>query len=146
MTPRSTTQPSLALPLAAATAIALVTLPWDIQNHAHWQKVAWVPFTTGIVRPIDLVANATLYFPLGLAIPSASPRRKVALALVVALGMSTLLELAQVWSHSRFPSATDIVMNVVGSVAGALVATGAARRTTTPARPMPCPTSHDRSI
>ena len=133
-------QPSWALPLVAATVIGLVTLPWDLQNHAHWQKVAWVPFATGIVRPIDLVANATLYFPLGVVIPATSPWRKVALALLVALALSTLLELAQVWSHSRFPSATDVAMNVVGSVAGALVAARAARRDGVPERPMPCST------
>ena len=35
--------------------------------------------------------------------------------------LSASLELAQVWSHVRFPSATDVVMNVAGSVAGALI-------------------------
>jgi len=132
-------QPSWALPLVAAL-IALVTLPWDLQNHTHWQKVAWVPFATGIVRPIDLAANVLLYFPLGVAIPATSPRRRVALALFVALALSIFLELAQVWSHSRFPSATDVLMNVVGSVAGALVAARAARRDSMAERPMPCST------
>lgn len=140
MIPRLTIQPSWALPLVAATLIALVTLPADLQDHAHWQKVAWIPFATGVVRPIDLVANALLYFPLGVAIPTMSPWRKVALALFVALALSILLELIQVWSHSRFPSATDVLMNVVGSVAGALVAARAARRDSMPERPMPCST------
>jgi len=35
--------------------------------------------------------------------------------------LSASLGLAQVWSHVRFPSATDVVMNVAGSVAGALI-------------------------
>jgi hypothetical protein len=29
------------------------------------------------------------------------------------------MELAQVWSHDRFPSATDVVMNVAGCILGA---------------------------
>jgi hypothetical protein len=35
-----------------------------------------------------------------------------------------LLEFAQVWSHWRFPSATDLVMNVMGSIAGAAARRG----------------------
>jgi hypothetical protein len=51
--------------LAATTCVAVLTFPWDLQNHPHWQKVAWVPFLTGIVRPPDLLGNAALYFPFG---------------------------------------------------------------------------------
>jgi glycopeptide antibiotics resistance protein len=100
-------------------AIAAVTIPWDWQDHSHWNKVAWVPFRTGIVRPIDLLINVTLYFPLGFLLPSNSTRSRFATALVAGLMLSTLMELTQVWSHVRFPSATDSVMNVLGSLIGA---------------------------
>jgi glycopeptide antibiotics resistance protein len=100
-------------------AIAAVTFPWDWQDHSHWNKVAWVPFRTGIVRPIDLLINVTLFFPLGFLLPSNSTRSRFATALVAGLMLSTLMELTQVWSHVRFPSATDIVMNVLGSLIGA---------------------------
>jgi glycopeptide antibiotics resistance protein len=100
-------------------AIAAVTIPWDWQDHSHWNKVAWVPFRTGIVRPVDLLINVTLFFPLGFLLPSNSTRSRFATALVAGLMLSTLIELTQVWSHVRFPSATDIVMNVLGSLIGA---------------------------
>ena len=49
----------------ALLLIAAATFPWDFQDHPHWYKVAWLPFVTGIVRPIDLLLNAALYFPIG---------------------------------------------------------------------------------
>lgn len=104
---------------AVTTAIVVVTFPWDLKDHAHWQKVTWVPFTTGIVRSLDLVANVALYLPLGFLLPSRSPRLRLATALAVALMLSTIMELTQVWSHIRFPSATDVLMNSHGALLGA---------------------------
>ena len=107
--------------VATLVVIVAITFPWDLQDHPHWFKVAWLPFFTGIVRPRDLLANAALYFPIGFLLPARSRRGRVAWAAGVALLVSALLELAQVWSHVRFPSATDLVMNVLGSVVGAMV-------------------------
>lgn len=106
---------------AALSVVVAVTFPLDLQDHPHWSKVGWLPFT-GIVRPRDLLLNAALYFPIGFLLASRSRRACVASAAGVALLMSALLEIAQVWSHVRFPSSTDLVMNVIGSVAGAVVA------------------------
>jgi len=108
---------------AALCVVIAVTFPWDLQDHPHWSKVAWLPFLTGIVRPHDLLINAALYLPIGFLLPARSRRGRVASAAGVALLVSGLLELTQVWSHVRFPSATDLAMNVFGSVAGAVVAT-----------------------
>ena len=105
--------------VATLAFILVVTFPWDLQNHPHWFKVAWLPFVTGIVRPFDLLINAALYFPLGFFMPVQSRRARVAVAAALALITSGLLEFVQVWSHLRFPSATDLVMNVMGSIAGA---------------------------
>ena len=107
---------------ATLAGVIVLTFPWDLQDHPHWYKVAWLPFATGIVRPHDLLINAALYFPLGFSIPASSHRMRVGAAAGLAVVMSGLLELAQVWSHVRFPSATDIVMNVMGSIAGAMAA------------------------
>jgi hypothetical protein len=106
--------------LAATTSLIVLTFPWDLQNHPHWQKVAWVPFVTGIVRLQDLLGNAALYFPFGYFMPTESRSVRVAAAMALSMLLSASIELAQVWSHVRFPSATDVVMNVAGSVAGAL--------------------------
>jgi glycopeptide antibiotics resistance protein len=107
--------------LATLVLILAVTFPWDLQNHPHWQKVAWVPFATGIVRPIDLLGNAALYFPFGFFLPVRPRRARLLIAAVLAALLAGSLEFSQVWSHWRFPSATDVAMNVAGSVAGALV-------------------------
>ena len=107
---------------ATLAGVIVLTFPWDLQDHPHWYKVAWLPFVTGVVRPHDLLLNAALYFPVGFAIPIPSRRMRVASAVGLAVVMSGLLELAQVWSHVRFPSATDIVMNVLGSIVGAVAA------------------------
>ena len=107
---------------ASLFVIAAVTFPWDLQDHPHWYKVAWWPFVTGIVRPHDLLINAALYFAVGFFMPVRSFRSRVVFAAGVAFALSGLLELAQVWSHVRFPSATDLVMNVMGSIAGAVAA------------------------
>ena len=107
--------------LATVVCIIALTFPWDLQNHPHWQKVAWIPFVTGIVRPVDLLGNFALYFPFGFFLPVRRQPARLLIATLLAALLSASLELSQVWSHWRFPSATDVTMNVAGSVAGALV-------------------------
>lgn len=107
----------------ALLIVSAVTFPWDLQDHPHWYRVAWLPFVTGVVRPHDLLINAALYFPLGFLLPVRPRRWRVVVAAALALLVSGFLEFAQVWSHVRFPSATDLAMNVLGSVAGAVMAT-----------------------
>ncbi len=109
--------------VATLVVVVAITFPWDLQDHSHWSKVAWLPFLTGIVKPEDILINAALYFPVGFFFPAPSRRRRVASAVGIALLVSAPLELTQVWSHVRFPSTTDLVMNVIGSVAGAIAAT-----------------------
>jgi len=100
-----------------AAVILLLTVPWDLQDHAHWYKVAWRPFT-GVVRPLDLVLNFVLYLPFGAWAPGRRDRLLV-IGLMAAL-LAGACEFSQVWSHSRFPSMTDVVMNTLGAVAGRL--------------------------
>lgn len=104
---------------AAVVLIVVATFPFDFMSHAHWRRVAWVPFLTGTVKPFDLLVNAALYVPFGLFMPIATRRRRLVATFTLALVMSLLLESAQVWSHVRFPSMTDVVMNVWGAMFGA---------------------------
>ena len=110
-----------ASPLVSAGLIVVATLPLDWQSHAHWTRVAWLPFLSGLVRPADLLANAVLYVPLGITLQLRMPRDARWAALTIGAMLATSLELAQVWSHDRFPSATDVVMNVAGCVLGAVI-------------------------
>ena len=105
--------------LFAVALIALATVPRDFQGHTHWEKVGWLPFLSPPVKLRDIVVNTLLYVPLGvgMALNSRSPRAwTIAAAAGAVLSLSA--EFAQLYSHVRFPSATDVVCNVVGAVVG----------------------------
>lgn len=115
----------------ASAAILIVTFPFvGFTTHSHWRRVAWIPFAMGIVRPVDLLLNMCLYAPWGFLFPASGGARRVGAAMACAFVLSSALEITQVWSHTRFPSATDVLMNVVGAGVGAWVAS----RTTNPVR------------
>lgn len=83
----------------------------------------WPRYVTGF----DLAANVAAYAPLGaLGVLALAPRlRGAAAALAVVLGaalVSTAMEAAQGYLPSRFPSIADVVCNIAGAAAGALVA------------------------
>lgn len=100
--------------------ILLVLLPWrDFQGHTHWSKVAWIPFVSPPVRLRDIVANILLFAPLGATAAVTFGRGHVAAAALLGVALSLVGESAQLYSHSRFPSATDVVCNAVGTVLGA---------------------------
>jgi glycopeptide antibiotics resistance protein len=102
--------------------IAFCVVPWnDVQNHSHWPRVQWIPFYTPPIKPIDIVINVLLYWPFGYwyaqQSKSGSPWR---LALLYALTLSLFTEWTQLYSHSRFPSLTDVTCNMIGTAAGAI--------------------------
>lgn len=102
--------------------ILLVVLPWaGFQDHAHWQRVAWVPFVSPPVKVRDVVANVLLYAPWGYLFIRYMPERlrQTWLVLVLAAMLSIASEAVQVYSHGRFPSATDAACNVIGAGIGA---------------------------
>ena len=113
----------LSLALAIAV-IAAAVVPWgDFQGHTHWDKVGWIPLVSPPVRLRDIIANLLLFAPLGIAValntaPSLTSRRCAALA----AGLSFAGEWTQLYSHTRFPSATDVLSNVTGALAAALIA------------------------
>ena len=102
--------------------ILLVVLPWaNFQNHTHWQRVAWIPFVSPPVKVRDVVVNVLLYLPWGFLWMRQMPNRLQRIWIVVALAavLSISTEAAQLYSHGRFPSATDAFNNVLGAFAGA---------------------------
>jgi glycopeptide antibiotics resistance protein len=108
------------LVLATALIVTAVT-PWgDFQGHTHWSKVGWVPFFSKPVRLRDILANILLFAPFG-AVVSRFGRERSALMMAVIAGgcLSLLAETLQLYSHTRFPSATDLVSNILGAALGA---------------------------
>ena len=65
--------------------------------------------------------NLLLCAPLGIASALYFRSRRARSGIVLAFGVSLFGEWLQVYSHSRFPSATDLFCNVAGAVAAALV-------------------------
>ena len=104
--------------------LVAVSVPFDdLHAHTHWAKVGWIPFVPrpGVpVKASDIIANVLLYFPLGFF---ERVRRSRARMIGQAFGESVVIafftELTQLYSHSRFPSATDIVCDCAGAMLGA---------------------------
>jgi hypothetical protein len=105
--------------------IVLAVVPWtSYQNHAHWQRVAWIPFISPPVKLRDVGANLLMYAPWGFFAARSQPGRALPVGIIVALGaaLSLATEASQLYSHGRFPSATDVVCNVLGAFAGSMYA------------------------
>lgn len=93
--------------------------PWgDLQNHSHWSKVRWIPFVSPPVRLEDMALNTLLCAPIG-GLCGRLCRRPLLTAFGLSLALSVTAEWSQVYSHNRFPSATDVTCNVAGAVAAA---------------------------
>jgi glycopeptide antibiotics resistance protein len=110
--------------IALVLAVALIILalpPWrgGFVDHPHWSRVAWLPFVSPPVIATDIVRNVLLFLPLGAAIAANRRSRPVHYAAAIALLMSLAGELAQLYSHTRFPSATDVTVNVGAAAAAA---------------------------
>jgi glycopeptide antibiotics resistance protein len=105
--------------------ILLLVLPWTtFQNHTHWQRVAWIPFVSPPVRLRDVVANVLLYAPWGYLFTRQMPHamRRIWIVVLFSTVLSLSTEASQLYSHGRFPSATDLICNIFGAVAGATFA------------------------
>jgi glycopeptide antibiotics resistance protein len=105
--------------------ICFIVLPWfRPQDHIHLEVVQWVPFVTPPVRLRDIILNVLLYVPLGYLHVRRSSSMSVARAVAFAIALSAVTECAQLFSHGRFPSTTDLVCNTAGAYLGALWARG----------------------
>ena len=110
--------------------IVLVVMPWaNFQNHSHWQRVAWIPFVSPPVKVRDVVVNLLLYVPWGYFGARWMRDRPQCVWIIVALAatLSILTEASQLYSHGRFPSATDLMCNILGAYAGATIARSRSR-------------------
>jgi glycopeptide antibiotics resistance protein len=122
--------------------IVLGVVPWlDLQDHPHWWRVGWLPFWSPPVRWRDILINTALYAPLGLFSHRSADARRSRQPwgmLAIAFALSIATETSQSYSHSRFPSATDVTTNVLGAALGWWFAEGvdAARRARQPTSPL----------
>jgi glycopeptide antibiotics resistance protein len=103
--------------------ILVCVVPWlSFQDHPHWTRVNWVAFSQPFRRR-DILLNIALYVPIGLfwTRGASSRLRDVLTCSIAAAILSVATETTQIYSHSRFPSMTDLVTNTLGATLGALV-------------------------
>ncbi len=109
--------------VAAASVIWLADFPWgDLQDHPHWDAVGWIPFVSPPLSGRDVAVNVLLGVPIGIA-AGRRFRHGTTIAILVTLGAALLGEWSQLYSHTRFPSATDIAANISGAVVACQAAT-----------------------
>lgn len=102
--------PSLKLlPVALLVIVAATGVPTQVRT-ASWDF--------GALNASDFVSNVGLYLPLGVALWRKSPL----VVMLTAIVLSTAMELLQVLSFGRSPSAFDLIANTAGSGFGVAVA------------------------
>ena len=132
---------------------AIGTLPLEnFVGHSHWDYIVWIP-STDLLRSrrfwFDVVANVGVFMPFGYLLARSFPRTSLPKVLGTAAllgGLFSLgIEFYQVYCHNRHPSPMDLASNLLGSVAGAVLASawGATNRTASPG--LATPTPPDRS-
>ena len=114
--------------LAVAFGLFAVALDWpfgDFQGHTHWNNVGWIPFVSPPVRLLDMAQNVLLFAPFGFFVALSqrpTARHAVRRAVLMTAGLSLFGEGSQIFSHGRFPSATDWTCNVIGAALAAALA------------------------
>lgn len=109
--------------LISGSLVLAAGYPWgEFVGHTHWGRVGWIPFSWPI-RRLDVAANLLLCVPLGV-VAGLSFKRGVLVAGGIALALSLFVETMQIYTHSRFPSATDVFCNVTGALVAASLVRG----------------------
>ena len=106
--------------------VMVVSGPWfGVTSKPQWDRVTWIPFLGKEDKPSDMAANILIFVPFGWSYITGRPsRRGLASAIGAGALVSFCAEAPQLFFLSRDPSATDLLMGVVGTVVGAM-----ARRT-----------------
>src|SRR5690348_10032341 len=98
-----------------------ISFPWTgLVSTPQWDRVHPIPFTDPADRPRDFVANILLFVPFGYSYGRRGPAWK---AVMIAAAVSVSAEATQLFSVTRFPSATDVTAALAGSVLGAVGST-----------------------
>jgi len=99
------------------TTLFLVAGLWPFRFHwpSYWRLDFWP-------TPIDGLLNFLCFLPFGLLLSRVSfVKTPVVTACIYCLSLSSSVELAQVFLRGRTPSVSDLTLNTLGGVVGALV-------------------------
>src|SRR5262245_5460858 len=118
-----------AAPLLLAVIVALILyvslFPFEFAPDRPGWIVALKSMTWARASRSDMFNNVLLYAPLGFCLvlllePRTGRVAAIALATIGGAAMSLAMELAQASIESRVPSLTDLTLNTVGTIAGAV--------------------------
>jgi glycopeptide antibiotics resistance protein len=98
--------------------VLAISFPWPgLVSSPQWDRVHRIPFTDPADRPRDFLANIALFVPFGFSYGRRGPVWK---AVAIAAAVSLAAEATQLFSTTRFPSATDITAALAGAALGAV--------------------------
>ena len=98
--------------------VLAISFPWSgFVPRPQWDRVHPLPFTDPADRPRDFLANVALFVPFGW---SYGRRGRIWNAVGIAAAVSVTAEATQLFSTTRFPSATDITAALAGAAVGAV--------------------------
>jgi len=111
------------------SVLLVISFPWSkFDGTSHWENVLWVPFSGFVFTAptiVETALNVLAFIPVGyLAIRSfsLSTQRPLLLALLLGFCSSVGIEFYQLFCHDRVASATDVFLNLAGTVIGAWLA------------------------
>ena len=106
--------------------VIVASAPWfGVVRAPQWSRVTWIPFQGFEDKPRDMVVNFLLFVPFGWSFVRSRPGIDGILRTTLAGGaVSLMVEIPQLFFRLRDPSATDVVMAICGSAAGALASQG----------------------
>jgi glycopeptide antibiotics resistance protein len=102
----------------------------NFAGHPHWDLIQWIPFQN--FNPsrnmlTDVIGNILWFMAFGYLLhyqlnEDSASLWTIAVTTAIAGGISLSTEFFQVFCHSRFPSMTDVICNVLGAGIGGYVA------------------------
>jgi glycopeptide antibiotics resistance protein len=121
--------------------VVLVSAPWiGFTDEPQWDRLNLLPFSDPEDKPRDVIANVLMFVPFGYSYFKHARGRRVAATLAMAMLVSVVAEVPQLFSTLRNPSTTDVAMAAIGASLGA-----ALRRLREPARvASPCSGTQSR--
>jgi glycopeptide antibiotics resistance protein len=100
--------------------VVLVSAPWiGFTPEPQWDRLNLLPFSDPDDKPRDVIANVLMFVPFGYSYFKHAQGRRLAATLGMAMLVSVVAEVPQLFSTLRNPSATDVAMALIGASLGA---------------------------
>jgi glycopeptide antibiotics resistance protein len=105
-----------------SAVVLLVSAPWiGFTTEPQWDRINFVPFRDPGDKPRDVIANVLMFVPFGYScFKWRVGGGRFAATLALAVAVSLLAEVTQLFSTLRNPSATDVTMAALGASLGAM--------------------------